>query len=48
MDVEETRPGYIAAKLKEADQMSGQTFNDPGRMDDDDEGVIRLDRQGKM
>jgi hypothetical protein len=42
VDVEETRPGYIAAKLKEADQMSGQTFNDPGRMDD------RLDRQGKM
>ena len=46
MDVEETRPGYIAAKLKEADQVSGQTFNDPGRLDD--EGVIRLDRQGKM
>lgn len=46
VDVEETWPGYIAAKLKESDQMAGQTFNDPGRRDD--EGGIRLDRQGKM
>lgn len=47
--LEETRPGYVAAVLKEADQEAGQTFNDVGRIDD--EGVIRIerkDRQGKM
>ncbi|PON56129.1 Late embryogenesis abundant protein LEA [Parasponia andersonii] len=48
---EDTRPGYGATTIKAADQMSGQTFNDVGRIDD--EGLIRLeptdkDRQGKM
>lgn len=41
VDIEETQPGYIASKLKEADQMSGQTFNDVGRIDD--EGKIRFE-----
>ncbi|GMN39311.1 hypothetical protein TIFTF001_008536 [Ficus carica] len=47
--LEETRPGYIAAVLQEADQETGQTFNKVGRIDD--EGIIRIerkDRQGKM
>lgn len=49
VDVEETRPGYITSKLKEADQVSGQTFNDVGHLDD--EGKVRIevvDRQVKM
>lgn len=49
VDVEETRPGYVASKLKEADQISGQTFNDVGHLDD--EGKVRIevvDRQVKM
>lgn len=48
MKVEETPPGAVASIMKAADQMSGQTFNDVGRLDD--EGVIRLertDRQGR-
>lgn len=46
--VEDTPPGAIASTLKAADQMSGQTFNDVGRIDD--EGVVRVtkDRHGKM
>ncbi|XP_039174169.1 late embryogenesis abundant protein ECP63 [Eucalyptus grandis] len=45
--VEDTPPGAIASTLKAADQMSGQTFNDVGRIDD--EGVVRItDRHGKM
>lgn len=33
VDVDETRGGKTATSLKQADQMSGQTFNDVGRMD---------------
>lgn len=39
--LEETRPGAVAETLKAADQMTGQAFNDVGRMDD--EGVVRLE-----
>ncbi|KAJ0089010.1 hypothetical protein Patl1_32309 [Pistacia atlantica] len=50
INIEETRPGAIAETLKTADQMTGQTFNDVGRIDD--EGTIRIerkeDRYGKM
>lgn len=45
VDVEETQPRYLAAKLKEADQISGQTFNDVGRIND--EGTIRLECREK-
>jgi len=37
---EDTRPGAVAERLKAADQMTGQTFNDVGRLDD--EGVTRV------
>ncbi|KAK4272794.1 hypothetical protein QN277_021300 [Acacia crassicarpa] len=40
IEVEESRPGAVADTLKAADQMTGQTFNDVGRMGD--EGTIRL------
>lgn len=43
---EETPSGRVAAALKSSDQMTGQTFNDVGRMDE--EGVVRVDRHGKM
>lgn len=49
IDVEETRPGYVANTLKAADQMTGQSFNDVGRIDD--KATIKLDRDdrhGKM
>lgn len=42
VNVEETRPGHVASVLKAADQMTGQTFNDVGRIDD--EGSIIIDR----
>lgn len=45
----ETRPGAVASTLKAADQMTAQTFNDVGRMDD--ERVIHPEgkaRPGKM
>ncbi|KAF3943166.1 hypothetical protein CMV_030246, partial [Castanea mollissima] len=41
VDVEETRPGYVASKLKEADQISGQAFNDVRHLDD--EGKVRIE-----
>lgn len=41
--VEDTRPGAFASTLKASDQMSGQTFNDVGRVND--EGVY--DRSDK-
>lgn len=41
--IEETRPGAVAETLKAADQITGQTFNDVGPLDD--EGVTRLDRR---
>lgn len=37
---EDTRTGAVAERLKAADQMTGQTFNDVGAMDD--EGVTRV------
>ena len=43
--VEDTRPGYVAGTIKAADQMTGQTFNDVGRIDE--EGIIKLDRTDK-
>ena len=46
VNIEKTRPGAVAATLKAADEMAGQTFNDVGPLDD--EGVIRLDRHRKM
>jgi len=36
VDVKDTRPGYVATVLKEADQMTGQTFNDVGEIDDEE------------
>lgn len=33
VDVDDTRSGKTAATLKMADQVTGQTFNDVGRMD---------------
>ena len=48
INIEETRPGAVASTMKASDQMSGQTFNDVGRIAE--EGTIRLDsrnRQGK-
>lgn len=44
--LEESRPGALASTLKQADDMAGQTFNDVGRMDDEE--VRSKDRQGKM
>lgn len=43
--VEETRPGAVASTLKAADQMTAQTFNDVGRMDD--EGFIHPEGKGR-
>jgi hypothetical protein len=37
---EDTRTGKVAERLKAADQMTGQTFNDVGPLDD--EGVTRV------
>lgn len=51
VNLEETRPGYVASTLKAADEMSGQTFNDVGRLDDEGTVVIEReceDRHGKM
>ena len=36
--VEDTPPGVIAATLKASDQMTGQAFNDVGRMDEEEIG----------
>lgn len=33
VNVEGTRPGKVTTSLKASDQMTGQTFNDVGRMD---------------
>lgn len=43
INVEETRPGGVAEMLKASDQMTGQTFNDVGRLRD--EGTIRVERR---
>lgn len=43
--VEDSCPGYVAATIKASDQMTGQTFNDVGRIDE--EGLIKLDRTDK-
>ncbi|CAN1860374.1 Late embryogenesis abundant protein ECP63 [Linum perenne] len=43
MPLEKTRPGAVAATIKAADQMSGQTFNDVGRMGD--EGVVHVEKE---
>ncbi|KAK3226685.1 hypothetical protein Dsin_006547 [Dipteronia sinensis] len=49
INIEETHPGAVSSTMKTSDQMSGQTFNDVGRIAE--EGTIRLDRgrnrQGK-
>ncbi|KAF3441749.1 hypothetical protein FNV43_RR15664 [Rhamnella rubrinervis] len=54
VNLEETRPGYVASTLKAADQMAGQTFNDVGRIDDEctfviegGEGAIVIERERK-
>ncbi|CAN0879982.1 Pentatricopeptide repeat-containing protein At5g03800 [Linum grandiflorum] len=46
MPVEKTWPGAVAATLKAADQMSGQTFNDVGRMGD--EGVVHVEKEEEV
>ncbi|GLT93456.1 hypothetical protein SLE2022_112490 [Rubroshorea leprosula] len=50
INLEDTRPGAVVATLKTADQMTGQTFNDVGRFDD--EGAVVVDgereRKGKV
>ena len=43
VNVEEPRPGGVAATVKASDQMSGQTFNDVGRLGD--EGNIYVERR---
>lgn len=60
VNLEKTLPGYVASTLKASDQMTGQTFNDVGRIDDEStivtegvEGTIvierdRENRHGKM
>ncbi|CAK9323107.1 unnamed protein product [Citrullus colocynthis] len=44
--LEESRPGALASTLKQADDMAGQTFNDVGRMDDEE--VPSKNHQGKI
>ncbi|KAL3646847.1 hypothetical protein CASFOL_009391 [Castilleja foliolosa] len=46
--MEGTTAGAVAAALKEADQMTGQTFNDVGLMGDDGVTRVKEDRTGKM
>ena len=47
--VEDTRPGQVATKLKAADQMTGQTFNDVGEMDEEDRKVnVTVGDKGKL
>ncbi|KAK6126294.1 hypothetical protein DH2020_039939 [Rehmannia glutinosa] len=48
VDVEETPGGAAAAALKYSDQVTGQAFNDVGRMDEEVVTRVRLDRPGKM
>ena len=47
--VEDTRPGQVATNLKAADQMTGQTFNDVGEMDEGDRKVnVTVGDKGKL
>lgn len=49
VDVETTTAGATASRLKEADQLSGQTFNDVGKFEDEQGTTrVRVDRPGKM
>lgn len=49
IDVEDTRPGQVATKLKAADQMTGQTFNDVGEMDEEEKKVnVTVGDKGKL
>ena len=49
VDVETTTAGSTASRLREADQIAGQTFNDVGPLDDEGTTArIRVDRPGKM
>lgn len=49
VDVETTPAGATASRLKEADQISGQTFNDVGPLDDEEtKARVWVDRPGKM
>lgn len=49
VDVKDTRPGYIATVLKAADQMTGQTFNDVGEIDEETEKVkVVVEEKGKL
>lgn len=49
IDVEDTRPGQVATKLKAADQMTGQTFNDVGEMDEEERKVnVSVGDKGKL
>lgn len=47
VNVEETPAGATASRLKQADQLTGQTFNDVGEMGDEGVTRVRLDRSGK-
>lgn len=45
INVRETPTGYVATALKAADQMTAQTFNDVGPLDEEE--IARLDHQEK-
>ena len=45
IELEDIPPAAIAATLKASDQMSGQTFNDVGPIDEED--IVCVDRSGK-
>lgn len=44
VNVEGTPVGQAAATLKAADQATGQTFNDVGRLDNEGKGVVVVER----
>lgn len=49
VDVKDTRPGHVATSLKTSDQMSGQTFNDVGEMDEEaGRGKVVVEEKGKL
>lgn len=45
INVRETPTGYVATALKAADQMTAQTFNDVGPLDEEE--IARVDHQEK-
>lgn len=49
VDVKDTRPGHVATSLKTSDQMTGQTFNDVGGMDEEvGKGKVTVEEKGKL